>query len=60
MESTMSFKKFYDGLGNNKNQRFWRFFLLCALVAGVIAYGFYGDDIKISVIKTFGESVENK
>ena len=56
----MSFKKFYEGLGNNKNQRFWRFFLLCALVAGVIAYGFYGDDIKISVNKTFGESVENK
>lgn len=50
----MSFKSFYEGLGNNKSQRFWRFFLLCTLFAGVIAYGFYGDDIKISINKTFG------
>lgn len=50
----MSFKNFYNGLGNNKSQRFWRFFLLCSLFAGVIVYGFYGDDIKISINKTLG------
>ena len=53
----MSFKNFYNGLGNNKSQRFWRFFFLCSLFAGVIVYGFYGDDIKISINKTFGTQI---
>lgn len=52
----MSFKRIYEGLGNSKKQRFWRFFLICALVAGVIAYGFFSDNIKISINKTFGDS----
>lgn len=50
----MSFKNFYNGLGKNSSQRFWRFFLLCSLFASLIAYGFFSDNIKISINKTFG------
>lgn len=52
----MSFKKLYEGLGSNKSQRFWRFFLLCFLVSSLIAYGFFSDNIKISINKTIGNT----
>lgn len=50
----MSIKKLYEGLGNNKAQRFRRFFLICMLIASVIMYGFYKESIHISFSKTFG------
>jgi hypothetical protein len=45
----------YDGLGNNKAQRFRRFFLILLLIAGLLAYGFNSHAIKISlgIDKTF-------
>ena len=50
----MSFKNFYNSLGKNSSQRFRHFFYLCLLFASLIAYGFFSDNIKISVNKTFG------
>lgn len=43
------FLKIYNALGNNKGQRFRRFFMIIALIVGLIAYGFYSGEIAESI-----------
>lgn len=49
MSIKSTFKSMYDGLGNNKAQRFRRFFLILLVVAAVTIYGFNSHAIKISL-----------
>ena len=42
-------KAMWEGLGNNKAQRFRRFFLILLLIAGVTIYGFKSDAINIKL-----------
>lgn len=49
------FMKFYNNLGTTKAQKFRRFFLLLALIFGMIAYGFYSDAINITLQKVVGQ-----
>lgn len=55
MSIKSTFKSMYDAIGNNKAQRFRRFFLILLVISGLIAYGFNSHAIKISlgIDKTF-------
>jgi hypothetical protein len=47
-------KGMYEGLGNSKGQRFWRLFLILALISAVLTAGFYFD--AISFVFSIGAS----
>lgn len=45
----MNILKYYDALGNTKAQKFRRFMLILALIAGVTLYGFYSHSISLAL-----------
>lgn len=51
----MNIKKAYESLGTNKSQRFWRAFLIFALLCALLAYGFKSGAIHIFINKTIGQ-----
>ena len=53
------FLKIYEALGNNKGQRFRRFFLIIFLIFALIAYGFYSHAINITINKTLKAVTDN-
>ena len=41
----------YNALGDNKTQRFWRFMAILMLLSGVICYGFYSKAVTFKEVK---------